>query len=206
MPFLVFEGLDGSGKSTLIKALAQELTSRRKDVLMTREPGGTPLGEEIRRLLLTPGPSAPGPRAELLLYEAARAQHVDQLIRPALELKKWVLCDRFTASTLAFQCGGRFLAENEVGLLNGFATHGLEPDLTVLLDVSVRTSESRRLGRTVVDRFEMEQEEFHSRVRDHYLAQVKAKSQMWLVLDAEEASPKALLESLLTGLEKRKWL
>ena len=206
MPFLAFEGLDGSGKSTLIKALAQELKNRSKDVLVTREPGGTPLGEEIRKLLLEAGPRAPTARAELLLYEAARAQHVDQLIIPALNQKKWVLCDRFTASTIAFQCGGRNLPESQVEPLNAFATDGLEPELTVLLDVSVRTSESRRSGRAVIDRFEMEQAEFHGRVREGYLSQVKSNPQKWLVLDAERASPEALLATLLTALESHQWL
>ncbi len=206
MPFLAFEGLDGSGKSTLIKALAQELKSRHKDVLVTREPGGTLLGEEIRKLLLEAGPRAPTARAELLLYEAARAQHVDQLIQPALEQNKWVLCDRFTASTLAFQCGGRNLPEEQVVPLNNFATHGLEPELTVLLDVSVQTSEARRSGRTVVDRFEMEKEEFHSRVREHYLSQVKTNPKKWLVLNGEKASPESLLKTLVADLESHKWL
>jgi dTMP kinase len=206
MPFLVFEGLDGSGKSTLIKALAQELQIRGKEVVVTREPGGTPLGEEIRRLLLEAGPRAPTARAELLLYEAGRAQHVDQLIRPALEQKKWVLCDRFTASTLAFQCGGRNLPEEKVRPLNDFATQGVEPELTVYLDVTVGTSVSRRAHREVVDRFEMEQEEFHQRVRDHYLSQVKAAPEKWLVLSAEKADPQAILKTLVQSLESHKWL
>lgn len=206
MPFLAFEGLDGSGKSTLIKALAQELLRRGKEVLVTREPGGTPLGEEIRGLLLEAGPRAPTARAELLLYEAARAQHVDQVIRPALAQNKWVLCDRFTSSTLAFQCGGRGLPEAQVEPLNHFATQGLEPELTVFLDVTVGTSVSRRAHRETVDRFEMEKEEFHQRVRGHYLAQVGAAPGKWLVLSAEKSAPDALLKTLLSDLEKHRWL
>jgi len=206
MPFLVFEGLDGSGKSTLIKTLAQELERRGKSVLVTREPGGTPLGEEIRRWLLDHGPKAPTPRTELLLYEAARAQHVDQVITPALAENKWVLCDRFTGSSLAFQCGGRGLPEETVKPLNDFATDGLEPELTVLLDVSVQTSEARRSNRSAVDRFEAEKAEFHGRVRDQYLAQVRSAPGKFVVLNGEKQTPQQSLGQVLAELEKRRWL
>ncbi|MGE0761761.1 MAG: dTMP kinase [Bdellovibrionales bacterium] len=206
MPFVVFEGLDGSGKSTLIKGLADQLKSQGKTVVLTREPGGTPLGEEIRKLLLEDGPRAPVPRAELLLYQAGRAQHVDQVIAPALEKGQWVICDRFTASSLAFQCGGRGLDEQEVRNLNQYAINGVTPDLTVLLKVSVDTAEKRRSQRAHVDRFEQEKSEFHQRVYEHYLSQVKTEPQKWLVVDGEAATPKILLEQLLADLKKRGWV
>lgn len=206
MPFVVFEGLDGSGKSTLIKGLADELTLRHKNVVLTREPGGTALGDEIRKLLLESGPCAPVPRAELLLYQAGRAQHVEQVIQPALKRGDWVICDRFTASSLAFQCGGRGIDEAEVEKLNHYATGGLKPDLSVLLQVSVATSEKRRSTRTNIDRFELEKSEFHQRVFEHYLKQVKASPSDWMVIDGEGRSPKVLLEELLKQLEQRRWL
>lgn len=206
MPLLVFEGLDGSGKSTLIKALAQELERRGQSVLTTREPGGTPLGEEIRKWLLAVGPLAPTARAELLLYEAARAQHVDQVIGPALESGRWVLCDRYTSSSLAFQCGGRGLPEAQVESLNHFATAGRAAELTVLLEVSVTLSEARRAKRTDIDRFELEKADFHTRVRDHYLKQARAAPERWLVLEGEGQTPPELVQRVIKELEKRQWL
>src|SRR5690606_10649295 len=104
MAFIVFEGLDGSGKSTLMRALSEHLRSIQKDFIVTREPGGTPLAEDIRNLLLRRDGEAPVARTEVLLYQASRAQHVDCVIEPALQAEKWVLCDRFYASTIAFQC------------------------------------------------------------------------------------------------------
>lgn len=203
MPFIVFEGLDGSGKSTLIQGLASELKRRGRSVVLTREPGGTPLGEEIRKLLLEDGPRAPVPRAELLLYQAGRAQHVDQVIRPALQKGEWVICDRFTASSLAFQCGGRGIDEQQVEWLNEYATHGVKPDLTVLLKVTVTTSEKRRSGRDVVDRFEQEKSDFHQRVFDHYQSQVKRDSKNWLVIDGENRTPLELRQNLVEHLLHR---
>lgn len=206
MAFIVFEGLDGSGKSTLIKGLTEQIKARGKAVQVTREPGGTPLGEEIRRWLLEDGPRAPVARAELLLYEADRAQHVDQVIRPALDRGDWVLCDRYTSSTLAFQCGGRGLPEEPVEILNTLATGGLEPDLFVLLKVSVAVSEQRRANRQNIDRFEQEQSDFHQRVYDHYHSQVKRNPSKWLVLDGESAKSKDIGVELLKHLEARQWL
>lgn len=206
MHFIVFEGLDGAGKSTLIKGLEAELKAKGQSVVVTREPGGSALGEEIRRLLLEVGPDAPQPKAELLLYQAARAQHVDLVIRPALERGDWVICDRYTSSSLAFQCGGRGIEESGVRWLNQFATDGLEADLTVLLKVSVAVSEQRRSGREFADRFEQEKSEFHQRVHDHYLKQVASAANKWLVLNGENQSPQALAAQLKQDLEARKWL
>ena len=167
MAFIVFEGLDGSGKTTQIHKLTDYLRDHyKKDVVITREPGGTALGEEMRELLLRMDNAIPTPRCELLIYEAARAQHVDEVIRPALERGEWVLCDRFTASTVAFQSGGRELELSTIDFLNDFATGGLKPHLTIYIDISVDESESRKHQRSLEldveqDRFEQEKKDFH---------------------------------------------
>lgn len=206
MAFIVFEGLDGAGKSTLIKGLADAIKARGKSVLVTREPGGTPLGEAIRHWLLEDGPQAPVARSELLLYEADRAQHVEQVIRPALKRGDWVLCDRYTSSTLAFQCGGRGLPEATVEALNEIATDGLRPDLFVLLKVSVEVSEQRRSNRQNPDRFEQEKADFHLKVFNHYMSQVQRHPDRWLVLNGEVGRPKEIGAELLSYLETKKWL
>lgn len=210
MPFLVFEGLDGSGKSSLMSTLDAELKSKNLTTLRTREPGGTPLGDEIREIILrTKGP-APTARTELLLYEASRAQHVDHIIRPALEKHMWVLCDRFTASSVAFQAGGREIPEEWVERLNEFATAGLKPDLTILLDLTVEESKrrrSKREGQTkqTEDRIESETDSFHERVRQGFLRQAEHDKKRWIVLDASK-TPDQLLEELLKSISSLGWL
>lgn len=204
MAFIVFEGLDGAGKSTLIKGLEKTLVTQGIKCLITREPGGTELGEEIRQMLLRLKGAAPLPRTELLLYEAGRAQHVDAVIRPALENNTWVLCDRYAASSIAFQSGGRGIDRAHVEQLNAYATGGLKPELTVLLDLPVEESEHRRSGREA-DRFESEARDFHERVRHTYLQLAKEKPAEWLVINASRA-PEASLEQLLGELRRRTWL
>lgn len=207
MKFIVFEGLDGSGKSSLMAALERELQRRQISFHRTREPGGTPLGDEIRNMILrTEGPS-PLPRAELLLYEASRAQHVEQVIRPKLAQGVWVLCDRFAASSVAFQSGGREISEKDVVLLNDFATGGLKADLTILLDLSVEESRRRRLGRGAQngeseDRIESEADSFHEKVRQSFLKQAREDASSWLVLNAQE-NPEVLFEQLLKALSEK---
>ena len=186
--FIVFEGLDGSGKSTLIKAFGQWIAEKGRDYIVTREPGGSPLGDEIRHLLLRKDGDAPVPRAELLLYQAGRAQHVEKTIKPALDRGTWVLCDRYTASSLAFQCGGRFLEDKEIRWLNHYATSGLEPDLYVLIDLPVDVSRQRQNQRELqlgqeADRFESEKDQFHENVRNYYLKIAKEKAPPWLAID-----------------------
>jgi dTMP kinase len=198
MAFIAFEGLDGAGKSTLIQAFARHLQSQDKPYILTREPGGSPLGDEIRELLLRTKGDAPVPRAELLLYQAGRAQHVDKVIRPALDEKKWVLSDRFYASTVAFQNGGRNIPLGPIEWLNDFATDKCSPDLWVLLDLDVPTALSRMQGREL-DRFEREAQDFHERVRQSYLSQAKKSAKSWLVLSASD-KPEILLEKLLARL------
>jgi dTMP kinase len=209
MPFIVFEGLDGSGKSTLMSAFEERLKQSGVSVLRTREPGGTRLGDEIRNMILRKDGPVPFPRAELLLYEASRAQHVDELIRPALNEGRWVLCDRFSASSVAFQAGGRSIAVEWVEKLNEFATDNLEADLTVLLDLSVSESKRRRsLRRTQSgsseDRIESEADAFHERVRQSFLEQARHNSRKWLVLDAS-LRPDELIEKLVTHLSGLSW-
>lgn len=194
MPLIVFEGLDGSGKSTLMNRLEQRLKNASLKVVRTREPGGTPLGDEIRNLILRKEGQAPSPRTELLLYEASRAQHVDCFIRPHLEQGFWVLCDRFTASSVAFQSGGRAISKDQVNWLNQFATLNLKVDLTVLLDLSEEQSRARRQKRAVhtgeaEDRIESENSLFHERVRQSFLEQANASTaeNPWLILNAEES-------------------
>ena len=211
MFFLVFEGLDGSGKSSLMSMLSDHLKNAGSEVLCTREPGGTPLGDQIRSLILShAGENAPVARAELLLYEAGRAQHVEKIIRPALTNKKWVLCDRFSASSVAFQGGGREISFHEVEWLNHFATYSLKPHLTVLLDLPVEVSRKRRSQRSghtgeIEDRIESENDLFHERVRTSFLSQAKSAPAEWLVLNAED-SREGLFAALVTELRKRKWI
>jgi dTMP kinase len=207
MAFVVFEGLDGSGKSSLMKALEQELEKRSVNFIRTREPGGTPLGDEIRNMILRKEGPAPVSRTELLLYEASRAQLVEQVIRPALQTKTWVLCDRYAASSVAFQGGGRGISEEDVHALNSFATGNLKADITVLLDLSVEESRRRRQGRGAAsgeseDRIESEADSFHEKVRQSFLKQAQAESKTWLVLNAQD-TPASLFEQLLLAMKQR---
>jgi dTMP kinase len=185
--FITFEGVEGSGKSTQIKTLRQQLESRGHRVLATREPGGCPIADAIRAILLDPVNRALVPRAELLLYAAARAQHVEQVIRPALAAGVVVLCDRFVDATTAYQGGGRQLDTGLVEELNGIATGGLLPDLTLLFDLPVELGLARARHRnqheSLLDegRFELEELDFHQRVRTAYLVQAEQESRFRLV-------------------------
>ena len=206
--FLVFEGLDGAGKSTLIQAVKTEVQRRGHGLVLSREPGGTPLAEDIRKLLLRTDHEAPVPATELLLYAASRAQHVAIVIKPALEKGEWVLCDRFTASSVAFQCFARGLSRPDTDWLNTFAKQGAEPDLTILLDLTVAESRRRQGGadrQREADRMERENETFHENVRRGYLEQAKESPSSWLVLDAGE-KPDVLARQVIEALEARKWL
>ena len=178
--FIVFEGSDGSGKSTQARNLSQRLRRRSIPVLLTREPGGTPSGESIRRLLK--GQRSFRPMSELLLFEAARAQLVESVIRPGLDGGTTVICDRYTASTVAYQGHGRGLDLALIQQLNEMATGGLVPDLTVLLDLSPLVGLSRRRP-AGSDPFESAPQEFQSKVREGYLAQAAEAPERWLVLD-----------------------
>jgi dTMP kinase len=208
--FLVFEGLDGSGKSTLIKGLDLELKRLKIQTRLTREPGGTPLAEDIRKLLLRTDGEVPHPATELLLYAASRAQHVAEVIQPSLKRGEWILCDRFSASTVSFQSFARKVPRANVDWLNRFAEQGKQPDLYVLVDVTVDECERRQTGRTnqsgqVADRMEREDRMFHEAVREGYLAQVKEEPNRWLKLDGTD-SPESLVSQVLGKLGMLKWL
>jgi dTMP kinase len=179
--FVAFEGGEGVGKSTQIAQAAAWLRERGCDVLETREPGGTPLGVELRRLVLDPDGHVT-PRAEALLYAADRAHHVDTVIRPALAAGKAVLTDRYVDSTLAYQGAGRGL--DDARLVTQWATGGLLPDLTVLLDLDPRVGLARAGERSSFDRLEAAALEFHQAVRAGFLALAAEAPERYLVLDA----------------------
>jgi dTMP kinase len=187
--FITFEGIEGSGKSTQIQALKQRLELRGCQVLATREPGGCPIADAIRAILLDPANQLLVARAELLLYAAARAQHVEQVIRPALAAGSIVLCDRFADATTAYQGGGRGLDGGFIMELNTIATAGRYPDLTLLLDFPVELGLERARHRNLQDpltnesRFELEELAFHQRVRSAYL-DLAAQHQRFRVVDA----------------------
>lgn len=182
--FITFEGPEGAGKSTQLRLLSDYLRAKGRDVVVTYEPGGTVVGDAIRKILLTPDPRAsPSPRAEVLLFAAARAQLVEDVIGPALARGAIVLCDRFSDSTLAYQVGGRGLPEGEVAEVVRFATGGLAPDLTFLLDLNVAMGLARKRA-TTVDRMEREEMSFHERVRAEYLALARREPQRIVILDA----------------------
>jgi dTMP kinase len=208
--FLAFEGLDGSGKSTLIQGLDLELRRLKIQTRLTREPGGTPLAEDIRKLLLRTDSEVPHPSTELLLYAASRAQHVAEVIQPSLNRGDWILCDRFSASSVAFQSFARKVAREKVDLLNRFAEQGTSPDLYVLVDVTVDECERRQAGRTnklgqVADRMEREAKDFHEAVRNGYHAQAKESPQQWLVVDGTKTPPQ-LVSDVMSHLERKQWL
>lgn len=202
MPFITFEGIDGSGKSSLLKLLAGSLSKSGHKVELTQEPGGTNLGRELRQLLLRTTGEVPCPETELLIYEADRAQHVKTKIKPLLEKNYWVLSDRYYHSSLAFQGAGRSLKKEDVVWLNQFASQGLRPDLTVLVDCPVDVGFARRAGR-VADRFENEKREFHDKVRNEYLKIAEAEKDIFLILSSEKKSPESLLNELEGELKKR---
>jgi len=178
--FITLEGVEGTGKTTQSALLCDYLRAHDIDVVETREPGGTPLGEGIRPLLLSQRQKAPSARAELLLFLAARAQLVEEIIAPALAAGKWVVCDRFSDATVAYQGYGRGLDVEDIKRLNEIATGGLRPDRTILLDLDIETGIRRALagkkefsGGGRGDRMEKEDAEFHGRVREGYLELAK---------------------------------
>jgi dTMP kinase len=186
--FITFEGIDGCGKTTQFRILAQWLRDHGKDLVETVEPGGTEIGRQIRRILLDPASADMHPRTELLLYFASRAQNVDQVIRPALDSGRIVLCDRFTDSTLVYQGCGRGLDTNVVLDLDRIACRGLKPDLTLLIDIDAATSllrAKRRNERIGLEESRIDEEGtgFHERVRQGYLALAKAEPDRIVLID-----------------------
>lgn len=180
---LTLEGLEGAGKSSLIPFVAELLKARGINPVVTREPGGTALGEKVRALLLDPEADV-GPLAELCLVFAARAQHVTEVITPALASGRWVLCDRFTEASYAYQGGGRQLGSQKVAVLEELVQGRLRPDLTLLLDLDPALGLERTRGRDFQDRFEAERLSFFERTREAYLAHQAQNSHRIVLIDA----------------------
>lgn len=211
--FITLEGSEGVGKSTNLARVVAFLESRGLEVVQTREPGGTPRAESIRELLLDPDVEEPlDDDAELLLVFAARAQHLARMIRPALARGAWVVCDRFTDATFAYQGGGRGIPASRIAELERFVQHGLSPDLTLLLDMPVETARERVASRGgAPDRFERERSDFFTAVRRVYLARAAADPERFAVVDASRPLAavgdqiEALLEARMAAWRGATW-
>jgi len=196
--FITLEGPEGAGKSTNREYLAKRLREQGVEVLLTREPGGTPLAERVRELLLAPSTESMAADTELLLVFAARAQHLAQVIQPALASGCVVLCDRFTDATYAYQGGGRGVPEARIGMLEDFVQGTLRPDLTLVFDLPVEIGLARAAARGRLDRFEQEGHGFFEAVRHTYLRRAAAEPQRYRVLDA--AQPLSAVQQALDDL------
>jgi dTMP kinase len=196
--FITFEGIDGAGKSTQIDFVAGRLRALGLDVVVTREPGGTAIGEALRELLLRQPMT---PRTETLLIFAARAQHVDEVIAPALAAGRWVVCDRFTDATYAYQSGGRGVPEVAVEVLERWVHPDLQPDLTFLFDVAPEVAARRLSATRSADRFEAEQRDFFARVRAAYLLRANRFPERFVVLDGTQQSD-AVRAQISAALER----
>ncbi|MDQ2078000.1 dTMP kinase [Marinimicrobium sp. ABcell2] len=182
--FITIEGTEGVGKSTNLAFVRDWLSGQGREVVVTREPGGTPLAEEIRSLLLTNRAEPVSPTAELLLIFAARAQHLEQVVKPALARGAWVLCDRFTDSTYAYQGGGRGFDKDRIGLLETLVQGDLRPDMTLILDIDIELGLSRARQRSEPDRFEGETVRFFEQVRAAYRDLAARAPERYAVVDA----------------------
>jgi len=201
--FIVFEGPEGGGKTLQTRLLAETLRAAGHDVVETREPGGTRVGNQIRSVLLEPGDYTILPETEVLLLAAARAQHVREVIRPALDRGAWVICDRFVDSTYAYQGGGSGLDIDSIKGVQAFATGGLEPDTRILLDVPVTVGLERRYAEPAsVNRIDLAGVAYHQRVRDQYLALAGAAPDAWLVIDAQ-GSAESVRSAIWRQLERK---
>ncbi len=196
--FVTFEGIDGAGKSTQIEFVADRLRGRGLTVVVTREPGGTEIGEALRELVLHRSMSA---RTETLLVFAARAQHVEQVIAPALSAGRWVVCDRFTDATYAYQSGGRGVPEAAIEALERWVHPDLQPDLTFLFDVAPDVAAQRLSAARPADRFEAERRDFFARVRAVYLERARRFPARFVVLDGTQP-PESVRARLLEALDR----
>ncbi|MHA7240829.1 dTMP kinase [Arthrobacter sp. TMS1-12-1] len=201
--FIALEGGDGAGKSTQAALLVEALEKDGRTVIRTREPGGTPIGEKLRSLVLEHGHGDIDARTEALMFAASRSAHVHQVIVPALERGDVVVCDRFVDSSVAYQGAGRGLGAQAVLDVNLWATDGLRPDLTVLLDVAPEEGRSRRTrGAAAEDRLEAEPDTFHASIRSAFLDLARAEPERYLVL-AAAGTPEDLHRSILGALARR---
>lgn len=200
--FITLEGSEGVGKTTSLQYVKDILESRGHNVLVTREPGGTPLAEDLRSTLLTNREEVVEADTELLLMFAARCQHVNQVIKPALETGTWVLCDRFVDASYAYQGGGRGISFDRIAQLENWSLNGFSADLTILLDMSVAEGMKRTRLRGAPDRFETEKIEFYERIRQAYLQRAEAEPHRIAIIDA---SPdiQSVQQSLAEVLETR---
>ena len=202
--FISFEGPDGSGKSTQVKMLYSYLLEKGYPVVLTREPGGTPISEDIRKIILDPSNTEMDGMTEALLYAAARAQHVAQLIKPSVEEGKIVLTDRFMDSSIAYQGYGRDLGD-KIRIINDYAVAGMHPDLTFFLDIDPEEGLKRAKHREELDRLEKESLDFHKKVYEGYLALSKIYEDRYVIIDAsasvEDISKKIIerFESFISG-------
>jgi dTMP kinase len=196
--FITVEGIDGAGKSTQIDAVAAALRARGLHLVLTREPGGTSLGESLRELILNERMTA---ETETLLLFAARAEHLDRVIRPALAVGQWVLCDRFTDATYAYQSGGRGVDEDRIAALEHWVHADLQPDLTLLFDVPPEIAAQRLSQARTADRFEAEDVHFFAAVRRAYLARAASDPARFFVIDGTR--PPEELRGQLTQLAER---
>ena len=203
--FITLEGPEGAGKSTNRDFIASRLRERGVEVLLTREPGGTPLAERIRELLLAPSDESMAVDTELLLMFAARAQHLDRVIHPALEAGQVVLCDRFTDATYAYQGGGRGVSMARIAELERFVQGSLRPDLTLVFDLPVEVGLQRAAARGRLDRFEQEDRSFFDAVRQTYLERAAQAPERYRVIDAAKplADVQRYLDALLPELLER---
>lgn len=203
--FITLEGPEGAGKSTNREYLAAHLRAQGLDVVLSREPGGTPLAERIRELLLAPSDEPMAVDTELLLVFAARAQHLAQVIRPALARGAVVLCDRFTDATYAYQGGGRGLSKDRIAALETFVQGELRPDLTLIFDLPVEVGLARASARGRLDRFEQEGRTFFDAVRHAYLERAAAEPQRYRVVNAAQtlSEVQVALDALLPELLER---
>ena len=182
--FITFEGVDGAGKSTHLAWFTDALRQRGIDLVLTREPGGTPLGEKLREILLHEPMHA---ETEAMLMFAARREHLEQVIRPALEQGTWVVSDRFSDASFAYQGGGRGVSIAKLEQLERWVQDDLQPDLTLLFDIPIEVARQRLASNASLDRFELEQGEFFERVRQAYLARAAKKPQRFIVIQAEKS-------------------
>ncbi len=187
--FITLEGVEGAGKSTQIKTIQSRLESAGITVCTTREPGGTPLAEGIRDLLLSTRYTV-GAEEELLLMFAARSSHIREVILPALNNGAWVICDRFTDASFAYQGSGRGLPKEIIASLESFVQKSLTPDLTIIFDIPVKTGLARAKARSEQDRFELEELDFFNRIRNEYLNRARLNTEKYSVIDANQSLDK----------------